>query len=251
MNRQSQWLFEAPPVLEATHYTNPYANPEYYNPELEDEWETEWELQEANPYGLGEEEWEARGSSINKKIQAHRSAHLNLQRAIQATEKFITKKNGRIHFTLPIKNAADMANKLRIGHQAASKMLNSLKATNHKLHVGKINFSRIRVRTKLGSSVNRMSSINREASGCAGKSAVETYWWGNKSWINDCDTRTVINVMKAGGALGTILPSLEAKAVAAVTAAGGFTIDAINAQGGNLGIIVWSPWVGPPVIWHQ
>jgi hypothetical protein len=35
MNRQSQWLFEAPPVSEATYYTNPHANPEYYNPELE------------------------------------------------------------------------------------------------------------------------------------------------------------------------------------------------------------------------
>jgi hypothetical protein len=29
MNRQSQWLFEAPLAAEATHYTNP----EYYNDE--------------------------------------------------------------------------------------------------------------------------------------------------------------------------------------------------------------------------
>lgn len=36
MNRQSQWLFEAPFVLESDRYTNPYTNPEYYgNPEWE------------------------------------------------------------------------------------------------------------------------------------------------------------------------------------------------------------------------
>jgi hypothetical protein len=38
MNRQSQWLFERPSASEATYYTNPYTNPEYYNPELEFEY---------------------------------------------------------------------------------------------------------------------------------------------------------------------------------------------------------------------
>ncbi|MEH1823744.1 MAG: hypothetical protein V7L22_00005 [Nostoc sp.] len=66
MNKQSQWLFEAPPVLEATHYSNPHANPEL---------EHEWELQETNSYGLGEEEWEMRPKSkiliSQRKIPPH------------------------------------------------------------------------------------------------------------------------------------------------------------------------------------
>lgn len=49
MNTQSQWLFETPSRVEANLYTIPYRNPE---------WEIEWELQRASPYGLGEEEWE-------------------------------------------------------------------------------------------------------------------------------------------------------------------------------------------------
>lgn len=59
MNKQSQWLFEVPPTLEAKLQSNPYTNPEYFNPK----WEDEWELQEANSYGLGEEEWEQSSSS--------------------------------------------------------------------------------------------------------------------------------------------------------------------------------------------
>lgn len=35
MNRQNQWLFEAPPALETTHFTNFNITPEYYDPELE------------------------------------------------------------------------------------------------------------------------------------------------------------------------------------------------------------------------
>jgi hypothetical protein len=35
MNRQSQWLFEAPPALNATYPNNYSASPEYYSPELE------------------------------------------------------------------------------------------------------------------------------------------------------------------------------------------------------------------------
>jgi outer membrane protein OmpA-like peptidoglycan-associated protein len=40
MNRQSPWLFEAPITSEATLYTNPYSNPEYYS---NSEWEAERE----------------------------------------------------------------------------------------------------------------------------------------------------------------------------------------------------------------
>jgi phosphatidylserine/phosphatidylglycerophosphate/cardiolipin synthase-like enzyme len=47
MNKQSQWLFEAPPISESVFHSNQ----EYYsNPE--------WELQVTNPYALSEEEWE-------------------------------------------------------------------------------------------------------------------------------------------------------------------------------------------------
>ncbi|MEH1852134.1 MAG: hypothetical protein V7L11_10700 [Nostoc sp.] len=54
---------------EATHYNNPYSNPEqeweasqysnpYSNPEFEDEWETNPESHYSNPYSNPEQEWE-------------------------------------------------------------------------------------------------------------------------------------------------------------------------------------------------
>jgi hypothetical protein len=50
MNRQSQWLFEAPFVSESDRYTNPYTNPDYYsNSEWEAEWETPIRKQPTNP----------------------------------------------------------------------------------------------------------------------------------------------------------------------------------------------------------
>lgn len=41
MNRQSQWLFEAPMSLVGNYYTNPYVNQECYVPE----WKAERALQ--------------------------------------------------------------------------------------------------------------------------------------------------------------------------------------------------------------
>ncbi|MCY7277812.1 MAG: hypothetical protein LH702_29760 [Phormidesmis sp. CAN_BIN44] len=41
MNRQSQWLFEAPFASVSDRYTNPYTNSEYYR---NSEWEAEWEI---------------------------------------------------------------------------------------------------------------------------------------------------------------------------------------------------------------
>lgn len=62
MNRQSQWLFEAPPTGEVI----PYASPAHYSyPESV----TEWGLQEGSHYSypLGEEEWEQASSCpLNK-----------------------------------------------------------------------------------------------------------------------------------------------------------------------------------------
>jgi len=49
MSRQSQWLFEAPFVLESDHHTNLYANQEYYGyPQLESEWEIAGQQQGAS-----------------------------------------------------------------------------------------------------------------------------------------------------------------------------------------------------------
>jgi hypothetical protein len=46
MNRQSQWLFEAPFASETDHHTNPYTNSEYYR---NSEWEAEWEVESLCP----------------------------------------------------------------------------------------------------------------------------------------------------------------------------------------------------------
>lgn len=64
MNRQSQYLFEAPFVTERNRYTNLYTNPEDYS---NSEWESKWELQENSPvsFPLSEDEWELT-SGINQ-----------------------------------------------------------------------------------------------------------------------------------------------------------------------------------------
>jgi hypothetical protein len=46
MNRTSQWLFEAPFILESDRYTDPYTNPEYYS---NSEWGSEWETPVQKP----------------------------------------------------------------------------------------------------------------------------------------------------------------------------------------------------------
>jgi hypothetical protein len=49
MNKQSQWLFETPPISEGDRHINPYTNPEYYgNPEWEADWEL-WETPDNSP----------------------------------------------------------------------------------------------------------------------------------------------------------------------------------------------------------
>jgi hypothetical protein len=79
MNRQSQWLFEAPVSLKATHYNNPYASLEFED--KEEEWEgtdPEWFEAEVDTEGL-----EQLGQSdIDQAIRAAKSqmqVHFDLQ----------------------------------------------------------------------------------------------------------------------------------------------------------------------------
>jgi hypothetical protein len=62
MNKQNQWLFEAPFVLEREHYTNLYANSEYYS---NSEWEAEWETPIPKPAKSCQEIWTVWGFSAN------------------------------------------------------------------------------------------------------------------------------------------------------------------------------------------
>lgn len=86
MNGRTQWLFEALPILGATYYTNPYANPEYYNPR-----EAEWELQERVNYSSPLGEAEICSSYKPGEIEKSRAekGHLNFTVSMHAPGKLL------------------------------------------------------------------------------------------------------------------------------------------------------------------
>jgi outer membrane protein OmpA-like peptidoglycan-associated protein len=69
MNKQGQWLFEAPPIPESSYYSNP---------EYETHSEGEWETQSSHTYSspLAEEEWETMSMENGNRIGNLRSRRI-------------------------------------------------------------------------------------------------------------------------------------------------------------------------------
>jgi hypothetical protein len=183
----------------------------------------------------------------NGKIQQalhHRHAtNTKFVKTIAALSKHVVKRNGTYHFTLPARDVREVASKLGVDPRMVSILLKSLQKKNTRLRAARVT----------------QAELELEAPDCAGQSRIESNWWGNKIWLNECETKTLLDVLKtsgaAGGACAAIFPEGHVQAVCAII--GGISdlsvagIEAIDNSGGNQGLIAYQPWVGPAWVWHQ
>jgi len=215
-------------------------------------YETESELEEelAQEFELRSPQVRPSAAYLREQIRRHGQAHARLRQAVQAMKKHVVKRGQTYHFTLPAQTTAEAASKLGLGHSTFVTLHRALKAGNHHLR------TRPAVRESefdVGGAL--LSEFEWEAESCAGITTVKSRWWGTRTWLNECDTKSLIAFLKGGGALGTGICAIIAKHPACagfgIIAGGGFAIEAIDDLGSNNGIVISQPWVGPPIVWHQ
>jgi hypothetical protein len=78
--------------------------------------------------------------------------------------------------------------------------------------------------------------------GCRGRNGYEDYWWGRRSYLDECRTRTLVDVMRAGASICGALPSIGTRLCALLGGVGSIYIDRVDRRGGHDGIYInWSP----------
>jgi GH25 family lysozyme M1 (1,4-beta-N-acetylmuramidase) len=183
-------------------------------------------------------------SQTQHALHQHRHTHAKFSKGIGALNKYIVKRNGIYHFTLPVQNVTEAASKLGIDPRVASVLLKSLKKKNTRLRAARVT----------------TAELELEDSGSAGQSDMETYWWGIQIWLNESQTQTLINALRTtgagtGAACAVVDPEPVTKAacaaVAGVATLSGIALQALDSLGGNQGIIIYWPYVGPTWAWHQ
>jgi hypothetical protein len=180
---------------------------------------------------------------IQQALHHRHATNAKSVKTIAALSKYVVKRNGTYHFTLPARDVREVASKLGVDPRIASMLLKSLQKKNRRLRAAQVT----------------QAELELEAPDCAGQSAVQSNWWGNQIWVNECGTKTLIKALQASGAAGggcaAIVPEAHVKiacaAVGAISGISAYGIDAIDSSGGNQGIIVYQPWAGPPWVWHQ
>jgi len=176
-------------------------------------------------------------------VHRHRTAKDHLLRALKALHKHVVRRGGLYHLTLPAGGIAALASRLQVPAKMVQQLLHSLKHRNAQLRAARA----------------LKAEMELEDGTCAGETKIESSWWGNTIYLNECHTKALISAIGAGtaGAEGcaAIIPHPVVKAACeALALVGDITgpaLTAVDEAGGNQGILFYRPWVGPVVPWHQ
>lgn len=78
--------------------------------------------------------------------------------------------------------------------------------------------------------------------GCRGRNGYTTHWWGRRSYLDDCRTHTLVDVLTAGTAVCGAFPSMHTRLCALLSGLGAIYISRVDRRGGHDGIYInWSP----------
>jgi hypothetical protein len=194
-------------------------------------------------------------AGVQGKLNQQRAALAQLRHAVQSMGRHIRRDGGRLRFTLPARTVRDVSLQLRVNPALVSGLLKSLKKTNERPQA---------LRREQETEVDETTMWEEVSGACPGETKFTRHWWGTAFWLNECHTKALVEAAGVGGGAAAlcaaVAPHPAAKAICAIAGAiiaiGGGAVKAIDALGGNKGIIIRSPWVVPPglppvVIWHQ
>ena len=78
--------------------------------------------------------------------------------------------------------------------------------------------------------------------GCRGRNGYEDYWWGRRSFLDDCRTHTLVDALRAGASICGAIPSIQTRLCALLGGVGAVYIARVDRRGGHDGIYInWSP----------
>jgi hypothetical protein len=182
---------------------------------------------------------------IRRQIEKHKLAHDRLMGGVAAVRKHVSLRNGRLYFTLPARSTRDAATKLGISHGLFMQIYNSMKRS------GVQNISR---------PILSAEAEFESRQGCAGETSLNWRWFGaTELRLNECDTRTLTDLMKGGGAaVGGACKFLGPEGVLLCGVIAGlgigfaYLIDAVDHHGGSQGVkFTFLPGVPLPMVTAQ
>jgi hypothetical protein len=185
-------------------------------------------------------------------VQRHRNIHAIMMKTIRAMAQHIKPSNGLLRIRIPARNLTEAASRLGAHPRIIGNLLSSLRQRNARAQLK---------RTPSGelSELGEMSEAELETPSCPGLTTINTKWWGQEIWLNECHTKNLLDAMKVGGGVagvcGLAVPhpvvNGACKAIAVAAGLSAAVIGAIDNQGGNRGVIIYRPSVGPVWAWHQ
>jgi hypothetical protein len=145
------------------------------------------ELMNAATSDFDELEWlsefdDKRETAVNQHVQRHQAhaANLaNLDRAIAALSRYIVKRNGTYQFALPAGSISEVASKLGLAPGKVNLLLNSLRQRN----------------ARFQPALKTQEEMEMEEATCPGRKDFREEWWGQRYWLNECQTQAIIAIL--------------------------------------------------------
>ena len=182
------------------------------------------------------------------RIDAHKQQQDKYEHAIRQLEQHIHVKDGQL--VLTIKHASE----LQLDPQVFDALRQSLNETNQLLQAGKITLDQVHLTLDAQPAPQRGFAVR---GACAGRDLLLWFWWGTKTYVDECTTQELEGMLAVSAGAIAIAGALSIiGAVPSAVVAGFLGIEVgymqfIDGLGGQQGVILNQPWIGPGWIWHQ
>lgn len=194
-------------------------------------------------------EQETAPPGVAQKVSQQRAAMAQLRRALPRLGRYVRKDGKRFRLVMKAKSLGEAASRLGLPPATVKAMVQALKQGNLR---------------NASAAPRRELEMEEELANCPGVTRLTTHWWGNKLLLNECHTKALVEALGVGasaaGLCAATAPVPHAKVLCAVATPllgiGAGAIKAIDALGGNRGVVIRRPWVAippapPVIIWHQ
>ncbi|NOK64218.1 MAG: hypothetical protein GFH27_549323n43 [Chloroflexi bacterium AL-W] len=198
---------------------------------------------------------EIQQAELDRQIEEQLKLQKEYERAIVLMEQHLNVQFDGT-FTLDVPNGAAIG----VDEQIFNDLYQAMQNTNASIQAGVVSPAEVSMHT-FSTSIDEPTSIDA----CSGRTGVDFFWWGQRVYLDSCNTQAITDTAKGVGATvgglcavlsgmpGVNVPGLPTCVVAAaILAIGGFVIDGIHTAGGRNGIYI-DNIIGPvpPYIWHQ
>jgi len=120
-----------------------------------------------------------------------------------------------------------------------AKLKGALVHTNAALRSDEMDASEVFPSTAIDPSIEETGVVRM---GCRGRNGYTNHWWGRRSYLDDCRTHTLVDVLRGGAVVCGAFPSMHTRLCALLGGLGAVYINSIDRRGGHDGIYInWSP----------